>query len=210
VAEMLLAAAVPLALLCAVSVAGPSFWVVRYVLFVLMPAAVVAAAGIVQAGAGLHYPAAALRVTLVLAVVAGTALPDQRAVRQPTVKNGSDYRTLAGLIQDRQAPGDVIVYGGGRTMRPGVGYYLRTDAGAPPDILQAESAGQAGTLTAREFPDPAARLAGADRIWLMIYGHRADPATARPDLAPLLRSRYRLVESWRVKGATMALYAARG
>jgi hypothetical protein len=41
-------------------------------------------------------------------------------------------RTVAAIIHDRQHPGDVIVYEGGRTMRAGVGYYLRHVAGAAP------------------------------------------------------------------------------
>lgn len=78
-------------------------------------------------------------------VVAGAAAPGQLSVRGLTVKNGSDYRTLAGIIRGLQAPGDVIVFqAGSRTMRTGVDYYLRTDAGAPRDVLLRQSAAEAG------------------------------------------------------------------
>jgi mannosyltransferase len=193
----------------AVSVMGHSLWVIRYVLFVLMPTALVAAAGLVHVSSGLRPRVAVARLLAVLVVVAGAAVPGQLAVRRADVKNGSNYRTLAAIIGDRQAPGDVVVYSLGRTMRAGVGYYLRADAGAPRDILLRQSAADVGTLVAREYPDAPARLAGAGRIWLVVYGRRADPVTGRQDLTTMLRTRYRRAGLWTVKRAAMALYVRR-
>lgn len=53
------------------------------------------------------------------------------------------------------------------------------------------------------------RLAGADRIWLVVYARRADPVTARRDLIPLLRGRYQRIRLWTAERATMALYVRR-
>jgi mannosyltransferase len=195
--EMLAAAAVPAILLAVVSAAGPSFWINRYLLFVLLPAVIAAAAGL---------PRRVLGSAAILAVVAAAALPGQLAVRQPTVKNGTDYRTLAATIRQGQQPGDVIVYSMGRTMRTGVGYYLRRDDGRPLDVLLARTAAQTATLTAAEYPDPIPHLGSAARLWLVTYGHRTDPTTARRDLRPLLQRRYRRTRLWQVKGGTMALY----
>lgn len=208
VLEMLLATVVPLLVILAVSAAGPSFLVPRYLLFVLMPAAIAAAAGLVNTGGGLRRPLVT-RLVAILMVVAATAFPAQRTVRGPTAKTGSDYRGVAYVVRSRQRPGDVIVYQAGRTLRTGVTYYLRDDRDRPQDVLMSRTAAQVGTFTAREFPDPADRLAGAPRVWLVVFGRRADPSAGRRDLSTLLRTRYQRVGEWWVKQATVVLYARR-
>jgi mannosyltransferase len=214
VVDMIMAAALPLALVCAVSFAGMSFWVNRYLLFVLLPAAIVAAAaltGRALTGRALAGPTLrpVLPVTFALVVFAAAAAPGQLAVRQPTVKNGSNYRALAATIEKQQQPGDDIVFEKGRTMRTGVEYYLRHDSNRPRDVLLEESAANTGTLIAKEYADPAVRLAGAARVWLVAYGRRADPATARPDLLKMLHGSYRRISVWQVKWGSMALYVKR-
>jgi mannosyltransferase len=252
--DMTLAAALPLVLVCAISFAGTSFWVNRYLLFMLLPTVIVAAAPLTDRtlrrtapptppgttpptspgiappsatpptspgiappsttpptspGIAPPTPRALLPVAIALAVFAAAAAPGQLAVRQPTVKNGSDYRALAATIVKRQRPGDDLVFQKGRTLRTGVEYYLRDDAGRPIDVLLKKSAAGTGTLVAEEYADSAARLSGADRIWLIAYGKRTDPATSRPDLEPVLRDNYRRIGLWEVKGASMALYVKR-
>jgi mannosyltransferase len=204
IAEMAAAALLPIAVVCAVSFAGPSFWINRYLLFCLAPAVIVAAAGLVRLSG--RTPG----LVVALAVFAAAALPGQIAVRQPTVKNGSGYRTLAAVIRHDQQPGDDIVFQRGRTMRAGLDYYLRHDAGRPRDVLQQRTAAQTATLRAKEYTDPDVRLAAAGRIWLIAYGRRADPATGRPDLAGLLRDQFQRAGLWTVKRGTMALYIRRG
>jgi mannosyltransferase len=206
VLELLLAALIPPMLVGAVSAAGPSFWVIRYLLFVLMPATVVAAAGMTWMVRGMRRRSAVTMSLAAAAVVAAAALPAQIAVRGPTVKNGSDYRTLAGMIRTRQEPGDVIVYQRGRTMRAGVDYYLRRDREAPQDVLERVPAANLGSLTAGEYPDPQVRLRTAGRLWLVLYGRRADPLTGRRDLAAMVRTRFQRAGRWTVKGGTLALY----
>jgi mannosyltransferase len=208
VLAMISAAVLPLAAVCAISFAGPSFWIARYLLFVLLPAAIAAAVGLTQIRSGSRAGSTVLEVAA-LSVFTVAALPAQVAMRQPTLKNGSDYRTLAAAIVARQQPGDYLVFEKGRTMRAGMSYYLRHDAGAPKDVLLRQSAAVTATLIAAEYPDPGARLAGATRIWLVAYGRRADPATARPDLAPMLRAGYQRLGRWEVKNGSMALYTKR-
>jgi mannosyltransferase len=206
VVETAAVALVPMALVLGISLAGPSFWVNRYLLFALLPAAVVAAAGLTRlAGDGRRWPGLAVAV----AVFAAAALPGQIAVRQPTVKNGSDYRTMAAVIRQRQLPGDDLIFERGRTMRAGLDYYLRHDPGRPRDVLERRTAAQTGTLVADEYSDPAARLATVGRIWLVVYGRRVDPATGRPDLARLLHLSFRPIGRWAVSRGTMALYIRR-
>lgn len=197
VVELAAAAGVPLLLICVAAFAGTSFWVNRYLLYLLLPAMIVVAAGLRRFGvAGLT----------AVAVVAFAAAPGQAAVRGRTVKNGSDYRTLAAIIEHRQQPGDGIVFDRERTMREGLGYYLRHHSGTPRDLLLSRSAAQEAGLRASEYPDPAARLAGADRIWLVVYGKVPDPATSRSDLRDVLQTQFRRVDLWTVKRGTMALY----
>jgi mannosyltransferase len=209
VAEMAAAAGLPLAVVGVVSFAGTSFWVNRYLLFVLLPAMIVAAAGLVRLASGYGPRYRWAPPALALAVVAAAAAPGQVAVRQPTFKNGSDYRTLAAVIRRQQRPGDDVVLEPGRTMRAGLGYYLRHDPGRPRDVLVREPAAVTATLTAAEYPHPATRLASALRIWLVAYGRRGDPATARPDLRQFLRDGFRRIGVWEVKNGSMALYARR-
>lgn len=204
VLELAAVALLPPAVVAVAAFAGTSFWVNRYLLFALLPAMIVAAAALTRIRAHRLVPVAAL------AVIAVAALPGQAAVRRPTVKNGSDYRTLAAVITRDQRPGDVIVYGKDRTMRAGVGYYLRRDRSRPADRLMQHSAAQTATLKAGEYPDPDVRLAGAARIWLVVYGRHADPTTVRPDLRQALsRGGFQRSGEWQVKRGTMVLYTRR-
>jgi mannosyltransferase len=206
VVEMVAAAALPMFVVGVVSFTATSFWVNRYLLFVLLPAVIVAAAGLTQPAFRSRPRNTLLPLAATLAVFTAAAVPGQIAVRQPTFKNGSDYRTLAAAIRRQQQPGDDIVFELGRTMRTGIEYYLRHDANRPQDVLLHESAAVTATLTAAEYHHPAARLASAVRIWLVAYGRRKDPAAARPELQEMLRSRFRRIGLWEVKNGSMALY----
>jgi len=210
VAGTALVALAPAALVLAVSATGTSFWVNRYLLFVLIPAAIVAAAGLTRlAGERRRWPAPAVAPAVALGVVAAAAVPGQIAVRQPDVKNGSDYRAMAALIRKRQQAGDDLVLQKGRQMRAGLDYYLRGDGGRPRDVLESRSAAGTGTLIADEYPDAAARLATATRIWLVVAGHPKDPASARPDLEALLHASFERAARWTVSRGTLALYLRR-
>jgi hypothetical protein len=56
-------------------------------------------------------PVRLLRILVVLAVVAATVYPRQRALRKPTAKNGADYRGAVRLLQRYGLPGDAILCG---------------------------------------------------------------------------------------------------
>jgi mannosyltransferase len=216
-----LLAAAPVTVVAAVSVLVSPMWVARYLLVVLVPLAMLAAVTVVGqlrvdrkpgGSAASRAPGpAALRLIVVLAVVAATAYPGQRAVRAPTAKNGPDYRSIAAIIQQHQRPGDGMVFEiRSRAMRAGLGYYLHRDGTFPRDLLQHRSAADAGRLVAEEYPDAAARVAGVPRVWLLVSGPRKDPATGYPALRPLLRDDYERVGTWQVNRGTVALYRLRG
>ncbi|WP_412734426.1 glycosyltransferase family 39 protein [Krasilnikovia sp. MM14-A1259] len=213
VTELTVMALVPVAVLATLSVLVAPYWVVRYLLIVLAPLALLAAAGLVQPFGPSHAPAGwrsrrtlALQLATALAVLGLAVVPDQRAVRGATAKNGSDYRTAAQLVDRYQQPGDGIIYTAhSRTMRAGLAYYLRDDPGQPRDLLLQRPAADVGTLHAQEYPDPGAHVGQADRIWLFTYGTERDPAAARPDLRTTLRRGYRTLGVWTLHHATLAL-----
>jgi mannosyltransferase len=154
---------------------------------------------------------AALRLIVVLAVVAASAYPGQRAVRGPTAKNGPDYRGIAAVIQQHQRPGDGMVFEiRSRAMRAGMEYYLRRHPTSPRDLLRSRTAADAGRLMAEEHADAAARVTGAPRVWLLVSGPRRDPATGYPALRPLLRKEYERIGIWQVSRGTVGLYRYRG
>ena len=208
-----LLAVAPVTVVALVSVLISPMWVPRYLLIALFPLAMLAAVtvvGLLRAGDG-GLRVAALRLGLVLAVLAVTAYPGQRSVRAATAKNGPDYRGIAAVVQRHQEPGDGMVFEvRSRAMRAGLEYYLRRQPTFPRDLLQSRSAADAGTLRADEHPDAAARVAGTRRVWLFVGGARKDPATGYPALRPLLRERYERIGIWPVRNGTVALYRYRG
>jgi mannosyltransferase len=215
-ADMIMAAALPIGTVALVSLVGPHFWVARYLLIVLPPTAILAAAGLeLPAEERRHDRPAAVAVrgaalVTACALFAGAALPGQLAVRGRTAKNGSDFRSAAAVIERRQKPGDEIVYTPkSRTLRAGIDYYLRQDPGRPNDVLLERSAASNASLTATEYADAADRIAGATRIWLLVSGWHNDPTTVRRELQPALRSHYQRVQLWHVKWATLALFRRR-
>jgi mannosyltransferase len=217
VVEVALLAIGPLTVVGLLSALGDPLWVPRYLLVVLAPLALLAAAAVVgrpesaaTSAATAASPRLAVRLGLVLVLLICSAYPGQRHVRGATAKNGADYRSIAALIRQRQQPGDGIVYQpGSRTLRAGLSYYLRDDPGQPQDLLLSRSAAQAGVLRAEERPDPQLSVAGADRVWLLVTLSRPDPLTERPELRPLLQAQYRRVGLWHVRWATLALYQRR-
>ncbi|GIF36654.1 glycosyltransferase family 39 protein [Actinoplanes xinjiangensis] len=196
-------AVVPLVTVAAVSALISPMWVARYLLIVLAPVALLAAAALLD----VRSRWAITRAVAVILIVAFAAVPGELAVRGATAKNGPDYRTIAKIIGADVRPGDVVVYPDrNRAIRAGTSYYLRRQPAAPADVLVEVPSARTGWLIAHEYPDPVPRVTGAPRIWLVIADRRAEPLTARPDLKPLITSGYRRVGFWQPKSATIALY----
>jgi mannosyltransferase len=200
----------PLVVIGLVSVLVTPMWVARYLLVVLAPLAILAAAAVAGRMPARVPAATAVRLLVILALAACTALPDQQRVRGSTPKNGPDYRGIAAVVDRHQLPGDAIVYEvRSRAMRAGMEYYLRRYPSEPRDILRSRPAAEAARLTADEFPDAAAHLAGVHRVWLAVGGHRRDPTTGYPALQPTLRTRYDRIGLWQLNEATLALFRQR-
>jgi mannosyltransferase len=209
-AEIALLAAAPLIVVALVSVLATPLWVARYLLVVLPPVALLAAVATVGRP-GLRRPLRAVRVGAVLVVLAFAALPGLTAVRGDYIKNGSDYRGAASIIESGQRPGDGIVYmANSRAQRAGIDYYLRGDTGRPGDLTLERPAAQVASLTAEEYPDAVPRVTGVSRVWLFVYGTHDDPTWARLDLRTLLQTGYRRAGLWHLSRATLALYVRGG
>lgn len=222
VAEMAFAALVPLVVLGAVSAVGPSFWVARYLLITLAPTAVLAGVALARvstaaraagSGGGRDWRTGVrtkpvLRILAALALIAFAAYPGQLSVRGHNAKNGSDFRSAASIIHQYEQPGDGIVYQArSRTLRAGIDYYLRDDAGKPRDLLLLRSAAAVASLTGTEYPDVTGRVAGATRVWLLVTGEHSDPTSVRTELRTLLRKHYQRLQLWHINRATLALFA---
>ncbi|MBX6356553.1 MAG: glycosyltransferase family 39 protein [Micromonosporaceae bacterium] len=197
-AELAVAAVVPPALLIAASQVTSPIWVPRYVLFVLAPTALLAAAAVAR------FP---LRAVVVLGLVAVMAWPAQVALRGPATHHGPDFRRIAGIVSAGLRPGDGIVYGGGSSwsLRAGVDYYL-SGKPAPADLLLDRPAAAVGSLSAKECADTAACVGRTRRIWLIRLYQRKDPLAAAGPIAPILRAGYHSVRVWRITKGTVALY----
>ena len=199
VKELTVLVLAPVIAVAAASVLSAPFWVARYLLVVLTPLALLAAVGLGRT--------TALRLLTVFALLAFVVYPGQRSVRGVDAKNGSDYRGAAEIIKRYEQPGDGVIYRARtRTLRPGIDYYLRQDRNRPRDLLLARSAADVASLRADEYPNPAAHLAGAKRLWLLVDGHYNDPTTVRPELRPTLITDYRRTGLWHLHRATLALF----
>ena len=205
-----LAVLLPLVAVALVSALAAPMWVTRYLLIVLVPAAMLAAVGTVGTDRRWGTGASAACVLTVLVLLAFAAYPAQYSLRRAHAKNGFDYRGAAAVIERDQQPGDGLVYAmGSRTLRPGIDYYLSQDPGRPRDLLLRRAAAANATLIADEFPHAAEHLDGVPRVWLLVGGTEKDLTAQRADLAPVLSSRYQRVGLWHLKRTTLALYVRR-
>jgi mannosyltransferase len=206
-AELAAFALGPIVVVAAVSELVSPYWVARYLLVVLAPLALLAAAGLRDVLEVRLTPLALGRLAVLVGLVACAVVPGQRDVRAADAKNGSDYRTAAAIIQRGRQPGDAIAYTAhSRTMRTGLSYYLRHDTTPPRDVLLARTDAQTATLRAAEVAPTPARLAGATRLWLLVYGVHRDPLTVRRDLRVVLTGHYRRTRIWYLHRETLALF----
>jgi mannosyltransferase len=206
--ELAALALIPVAAVAAVSVLGEPVWVARYMLIVLMPLALLAAAGAAGAAGAVGGTGRAglARLLVILVVLAGTAYDGQKAVRGVAGHAGGNYLQASQVIRTLDRPGDAIVYQSGRTMRAGIGYYLRAEPDRPVDVLLNRTAAARNLLSAGEHADPTPYLARERRVWLVVMGKPADPISRRPPIGAVLRTGFVRTRMWRFPHTTLALY----
>lgn len=215
VAELIALAVLPVIVVAAGGALGQPIWVPRYLLVATPGLALLAAVGMRQAAVasrpqapvGVYRRTDAVRIGVVLAAVAGAAVPDQWTLRAVDSRHGANYRQAARIVSRHQHPGDVLLFESRtRHTRPGIYYYLRHESDRPADLLLGQPAAEVGDLRPIEMTDPAARLRGQERVWFFLYGRPADPATSRPDLAPMLTRDFQAARVWRMESSTLVLY----
>ncbi|PZG05673.1 hypothetical protein C1I95_32540 [Micromonospora craterilacus] len=191
----------PVLLLFAAGLAVP-LWVPRYLVFVVP-------FGCLLAGAALA--AARLPAALVVVALAGLlGLPDQVALRRthewPRTAT-VDYQGVARIVADGQRPGDAVVYSPRDSwLFLDLGLRYQLGGQVPRDVLAAEDQDRRGDLWAVECGRPAECLAGADRVWLVVAGRRADPLAAVPGAkGDALRAGFTVTQVWPRPGLTLAL-----
>jgi mannosyltransferase len=195
-------ALLPAVALLVVSLVVP-MWIARYLLFVA-PAWVLLGSMTLRG------------VTIIRGIGAVTAIgllaiPTQVNIRE---RDGHAQATsdIAAVILAHGLPGDVVVYGGfaegdQRVSRDAVLRYLPTDA-RPADPLLSTPPRTGGSLGGEEcLPrDVRVCLGKPPRIWVVRKGALDDPVNGMGDAKEvLLRADYTMVQTWRVKGFSIAL-----
>lgn len=200
--------------------ADVSYFMPKYLFFVLPAWAVMAGAGIAQVR--VRGGVAAL---LVLAVM---VVPDHMAMHRPlshaaytypepvTWFTPLDYRAAADIVAAGYRPGDAAAYGQQQRalwwgVDTGVAYYLPERAKLR-DVLLGQSGEQRNDLWPTLTGDPAKALddAAPPRIWLVSKDDGGDPFTTVPDAyAKALQDRYKQTEYHQVSGISVALLVHR-
>jgi mannosyltransferase len=217
---------------------GPEhYWTFRYMLFTVPAWAVSAGLGVREIWRRLPGPLGRAQsryavAAILVAVVGVLGIGDQRAIRTaeahsvwayPLVPaNGVpiDYTGAVGVLAARQQPGDGIVYQVNDQNRyeidMAVAYYLRGKP-VPRPVFQTKTPVQANSLEPVESPDPASRLAGTPRLWVVFVnrlpeGTYTDPFKAIPkdEAAALRAAGYTTTALYKKQGITVALLTARG
>ncbi|MGA5301981.1 glycosyltransferase family 39 protein [Nucisporomicrobium flavum] len=200
---LFLSALLPVLALYAIDQLVTPMFVGRYLTFVVP--LLCALAG--RALADLRLPLG-LAVVLVLGAI---GLPLQEDLRR--THSGSDYQRAAAIIHDQARPGDGIIYaprGGWHFADLALRYYLGDDV--PKDVLLRSDEVANASLWATECAEPAACLAGTDRVWTLSgddleTGRRAGPTDQlTPAQQAALNGSFRQVSQVRVDGFTIALF----
>ena len=198
--ELAALAVLPPVLLIAVSFVTSPLWVPRYVLFVIMPLALLAAVAL----RGLPW-----RAVLALVLIVAVGFEMQQTVRGPSSHGGMDFRKAAAIVAAGQREGDGVVYGriGTWSLRAGLDYELR-DRAAPADLLLRRPAAEVGGLDGAECPE--LTCFDTARVWYVGARRAGDPmADAGVVLRAKFAAEYRRTGYWLLPLGTIALYERR-
>ncbi|HEX2774967.1 MAG TPA: glycosyltransferase family 39 protein [Micromonosporaceae bacterium] len=191
----------PSGALLAASLVSP-LWVPRYLVFTVPFGCLLSAAALATTGLR-----TTILVTLLVAVLGAPAQASLRRTHEPT-RSHVDYRAAVRVVVAHDRPGDAIAYSGrgvaDKMLETAVAYLARGDR--PHDVLAVRDPVRSADLEADECAEPARCLAGTARVWLLVPGHRADPLQRLPAAnAAALRDAFRVEQTWRVPGLTVAL-----
>jgi mannosyltransferase len=180
-----------------------SYWLDRYLLFVVP-------LWTVLAGAGAELlPRPRWTAPAAVVLVAVLALPGLHAQSGTFSHTDTDFRGAAALIAAGYQPGDAIVPQRGTVavhmLDIGIDYYLPRNV-QPKDLFVAVPAVRRNDLVVQECRVPASCLDGAPRIWVVSFGSARSPLTGLPKAQQgALRAHYRLTTVRYLQGLTLGL-----
>jgi len=202
----------PWMIIWTVSHGSVSYYLCKYLFFVLPAAALLAGAGL--ATLRLRY---LVPVTMALAVV---VTPGQRAMHAPLSHANylypeklwftpRDYRGAADIVAGDYRPTDGIVYGEGWSIwwetSVGVDYYL-PKGDHPQQLFVGRTARERNDLWFTFCSDPAACLGHHPRLWLVAINHITNPFSNVPaNPGSVLRAHYVVSSRRTVSGLTVFL-----
>jgi len=191
----------PTALLLAFSLLVTPAWKERYVLYTIVPWALLAAAAL------RHTP---VRAALVVLLTAAVGIQSQQISRIPYAHIGADFRAVDAILRQYHRPGDVVVYGGETTWaaRAGVNHYVAADH-RPRDALSVRPARETDSLVDDQCADAVACFGHPDRVWVFRYLNRPDQRVGLGALTAVLERGYREVRRWYWYGTYLIMYDAR-
>ncbi|HEX5540318.1 MAG TPA: glycosyltransferase family 39 protein [Micromonospora sp.] len=191
----------PATLLFAAGLVTP-LWVPRYLVFLVPFGCLLAAATLASLRLN-----AALSIVAVAALLGASAQAGLRRTHEWPRSAPIDYAAAAQVIATHQQRGDGIVYeprDGWKFLDLATTYHLGDDR--PQDLLAIRDPVRRGDLWADECAAPLRCLAPAGRVWLLITGERGAPLRGVPGpKGAALRSDFRVDRVWRVPGLTVAL-----
>jgi mannosyltransferase len=196
--------ALPVLTVWLVSQGSTSYWVERYMLFVVPFWVIIAAAGAER------LPAARWTAPVSLLLVAALAFPYQVTLRQMDSHATTDWQGAADFIAAGFRPGDAFAPERGDYAKYmldlGIEYYLPR-ADRPRDLFAAKSAAQADDLMAVECKVPASCLGDVTRVWVVALGYWRTPLSGLSPAEHTALAAHFTVQGrvrW-VSGLTMAL-----
>ncbi|MGW8953892.1 glycosyltransferase family 39 protein [Streptomyces sp. NPDC055709] len=222
-------ALLPVLAVWCLSFTGTSYFVPRYLIFTLVPWALLAGVTL-----------AAIRwrtvTTVMVLAVAAVGLGNQIDLRKvgahddllyPAVNPLSNhpaswtaYDQAAAVIDAGRKPGDAVAYGGRGMWLTDTGLRYHLGDRLPPDVFVNRTAAELGELNASECADYAARLGESPpaRIWMVTVGENShaftsDPVKKEPPMPETkitaLRAHYETGRTWSLPGLTVTLLKLR-
>ncbi|PZS06736.1 MAG: hypothetical protein DLM55_12430 [Acidimicrobiales bacterium] len=196
---------VPPVLLYCISLFGPqSYWVARYMYFVL-PVLVLLVA-LVLASMNVRYPA------IFFVVLVLFAAPMHTAIRSDAGHYSFNGPAVAGYVSSRLQPGDVALFADQSSADPrNLLRYYGPPASELPDGLAIKSAAEIGRLVPKECVDVTRCLAGVPRAWLFLrYFSGNDPFyRILPAKKSFLRENFAIAHTQKIGAITVFLLERR-
>ncbi|WP_457028887.1 glycosyltransferase family 39 protein [Kitasatospora sp. P5_F3] len=181
----------------------------RYLLFVLAPCVLLAAAGVgwLLSPVGRSAVGRVVAGVLAVALLGGVAVLGQptMATLRDNLKSEPDYRGAADLLAAQTKPGDGMVINSLLNARRALAYELR-DRQAPTDILLQYYPEDLGRFQGVECTDPSECARFTDRLWLVSTAIGPNPLAQLPkNTQDVLTQQFKTVDTKQLHGLKLVL-----